>query len=293
MTALETRLLAEGAELELPGGFRSVLLTRSRDRKGLQGIHLVKHRGIHYIYKVYGCRRHATKAVLDRIAARIEGRSTPDPAGRLAIERRCLRVWRENGFDVFREIESAPAISFGAPALCLEYVPGQSAMRYFADTAVGRKERLDALSRLADAWGRRHELARRLNEPLLIHEHPSLTHIWHGEDGRFYHFDFEVVYTGGRLSERIAREALRLVRALLRYAPAADREEYLDVFLKHYRPHGFLRIAYQDLWRSPNPFVRLYRLFERLGPRARLPFSQFDVARMVMERLSARDAGVT
>jgi len=293
MTALESRSAREGTELELPGGYRSVLVTRSDDRRGPQGIHLVEHAGTHYIYKVYGARRNPLKGILERIAARIEGRSGPSPATRLAVERRCLRVWRDHGFDVFREIETGPEISFGAPALCLEYVQGRSALRYFADPSVAKDEKLEALHRLAGEWARRHELAQRLNEPLLIHEHPSLEHIWRGEDGRFYHFDFEVVYTGRRLRERIGREVLRLVRAVLRYAPEADREEYLEVFLEKYRLHDFLRLAFEDLWRSPSPFVRVWRFFEWLGPRARLPLSQFAVARMVMEKLTARGEHAT
>ena len=286
MTPLEARLIPEGAEVELPGGHRGKLITRSSKRSGPQGIYLVHAGGADYVYKVYGPRCSRAREWGNRLASVLEGRSAPDPAARLDVERRALRLWRQHGFAVFQEAGSAPEIPFGAPTLALEYVPGRSAQDYFADKAVPKGEKLEALRRLVAEGARRNDLARRLNEPLLVHEYPALVHIWRGDDGVFRHFDFEVVFTRRRRIEHlIAREILRYTRSVLRATPEADRAEFLEVILEHYPHREFLRMAYRDPWRSPNPAVRIFRFFERHARRGRQPLSRFAVARRIAERL--------
>lgn len=282
----DSRHIPEGAEVDLPGGFRGTLLTRSDDRSGPQGVYLVEHGSAQYVYKVYGARRNWVKQCRDRVYSFLEGRSGPAPAVRRDVEQRALALWREHGFSVFPQPESAPAIDFGAPVLCVGYVPGRTAYTHFADPAISREDKFRLLRTLVADWARRHELARRLSEPLLVQEHPSLEHIWLGEDGRSYYFDFEVVFwKRSRLHQFIGREILRYTRAVVRCVPEEESEEYLDLVLRHYPLPEFFRIAYVDLWRHPNPFVRAFRFFERLTERARRPLSSFEVIRRIIERL--------
>ena len=285
-TGVESRLIPEGAEVVLPGGYQATLVTRSNDRAGSQGIYLVKQNSAAYIYKVYGNRCNPIRQWSNRLGALLEGRSKPDAETRLRIERQTLALWRQHGFPVFREAPSAPHIEFDAPYLRMEYVPGASATQYFADPAVERKAKFETLGRLIMEWGKRHELARSLHEPSLVHEHPSLGHLWRGEDGIFYTFDFEVVFTRAyRTDHLIAREIFRLTRSVITTVPAEERGDYLDFILKHYPFPEFFKIAYTTLCASPNPFVRAFRFLERHAPRNRRPFSRFQVARWIHERL--------
>ena len=285
-TRLESRLIPEGDEVALPGGYRGILVTRSEDRAGLQGVYLVRHGSQACIYKVYGNRRNPIRQWGDCITSFLEGRSNPDATARLKVEQDTLRIWRRHGFPVFREVPSAPIIEFGAPVLCLEYVPGATAADYFGDPGVGQEAKFDALRTLVAEWGKRHQLAKRLSEPLLVHEHPSLGHLWRGEDGCFFTFDFEVAFTRAHhIDQLIAREILRLTRAVLAIVPAKDRSAYLDLILKNYPLPEYFKIAYIILCKSPNPFVRAFRFIERRTARNRKPLSRFQMADLIVKQL--------
>jgi len=286
MVLFESRLHPEGSEVNLPGVGPALLLARSAERKGAQGTYLIEREGRRFVYKVYGARRNPVKAVADHTISFLEGRSSPAPSARRDTERCALRLWREHGFPVFHEIESAPAIAFGAPVLTLEYVPGRRMDHCFLDPDIAREAKLEMVGKLAHDWARRHELAERLAEPMLIHEHPGLTHIWLGDDGQHYYFDFEVAFTR-RASVRhlIAREILRLVRSVLKIASDEEREDLLDVILKNYRHTEFLRLAAYDLWAPRRFAVRIFRWFEHRTPRNRRPFSKFETAQWIVARL--------
>lgn len=186
------------------------------------------------VLKVYRSRRAPTREFLGRFSHRVfEGKRDPSPEGRWETERFSLALWTQHGFRVPAILDRPPPAWIGdAPYLWLERVEGPRLYDLLRDESQREAEKEALVRRLAVEDRRRHRLALELNEPLLLHEHPTTKHKLVLADGSLCTFDLE----GG-------------------YLP-----NYSVLLAVGYEVAGILR----SIWRSPTgpcfdePLTRLY-----------------------------------
>ena len=115
------------------------------------------------------------------------------PRARLANEKKCLDIWRDAGFRVFKtyddvEVSGLPEGGY----LLFEYLPALKFKDYFGDESVPLDDRMATYRRFLKEWYRRHEIAVTRREPGLKQENGDMKHvmiIYHG----FLYFDLEMV----------------------------------------------------------------------------------------------------
>ena len=284
--------MADAPRVDLGGGVTGCRLDRSRGGRGRQGVYYVCEHGHPCVLKVFDRKESELRRLWADLGNCFVGRTGASPSQRYLTERACLAVWRRHGFDVFQECDAAPEVSIGAHHICMEYVPGRSVGDFLADPDVPRRRKTALVARLAHEWRWRHDIALAHREPLLIHEHPTLVHVWMGPHGRLIHYDFEIAYArAGKLDDLIARELIGFLRSLYKLSSQEEFDRYLAAFLSVYPCRRRIERAYTLFFRSPNPVVRAFRFFERLIPRSRRPHSKFRVARMLAARIADDRAG--
>ncbi|MBZ0253378.1 MAG: hypothetical protein K8I02_08570, partial [Candidatus Methylomirabilis sp.] len=146
------------------------------------------------IYRRRGTRAQEWSRALSHLF--IEGKRGAGARARRDTERLCLTLWAAHGFDVFTVFDLPPPSWIAHPTLWIEYCPGRSLLWAMLDASVPWEQKLGWLRRLASDMARRHALALRLGEPLLVQEHGTVNHVpVSGE--RLIPFDFEVAYRAG------------------------------------------------------------------------------------------------
>lgn len=216
----------------------------------------------------------------------LAGKSSLRPRDRFETEKRVLETWREHGFHVFEQAEKEDFIGIKEPHLVLEYVHGQTLLSYFADPHVGKDEKIAILRRFIPEWGRRHDLAMKSGNRLLIQEHPSFKHVFVNEAGRLIFFDFETVYQAPHsLPSLIGREIAGYVRSLYKVTPPDEFSGFLDIIIQEYPHREYLLYPFRYFFRHPNPIMRVLYSLDRRLPRHQKRHSKYPVARMLGEHL--------
>ena len=211
------------------------------------------------------------------------------PRARLQNEQRAMRVWKEAGFRVFGiyenvEVEGLPKGGYALYA----YVPGRNFHKYLPDESVPIEERLHWYRVFLDQWHRRHALACRTRNPLLIHENGDIKHVMLYQD-ELYWFDFEMVFrSGAHIEDLVARELLAYIKTLASFLPPERFDLFFSETLDRYPARDLLERIYPYMFRNRNPLVRFGRRLDfAFRRRARKPNSKYRLALKVRDTLAA------
>jgi hypothetical protein len=156
------------------------------------------------------------------------------------------------------------------PHLVLEHVAGRTVSAELRDPAVPSATLVAGLARFAPEWSRRHDLAESLEEPGLVHAHPSFNHAI-DRAGEWVSFDFEYAYTDRRrVPALVAVEIAGFVASLAHYG-GARFEPLLAALVAAYPERSRLARAVREAAVARFPLVeRASRAFPVLragGPR--------------------------
>lgn len=262
----------------LPAQMTAVCLSRSAHGSGRHGVYRVDTGGGRFVLKCFDRKRGRLQEFFGRLENRLAGRSAPDALTRYRTEKKTLAIWRENGFAVFRRPPDLPHLALDRPHLALEYVPGRTLKAYLADGNIRLEAKLATLKQFIAAWGRRHALAVKTANPLLIHEHATFQHVWRSDDGRLIFYDFETAYTSGRrMPDLVGREIAGYLRSVLNVLSPADYERFLQLVIREYPHPEFLDYPCNCFFRHPNPLIRLLTALDRRRPRNRRLKSKYNV----------------
>lgn len=270
-----------------PSRFKVTCLEYSKRGDGHHGIFLIEDPGAQkYVVKCYSRKRSHWREVLNAISNYLSGRSSSRPLGRFNIEKKVLQTWREHGFDVFKQPKDLESLEITKPHLLFEYVKGQTLLSYFADPRISKEDKIEKLKRFIPEWGRRHHIAMKSGNRLLIQEHPSFKHVYINDGGRFIFFDFETVYTKlHSLPSLIGREIAGYVRSLYKVIPPEEFNEFLKLIINEYPHREYLLYPYDYFYRHPNPLVRFSHSLVRRLPRNKRRHSKYLVAPLIRDCL--------
>lgn len=266
----------DGIPFALPDGMTAVCLSRSRGGGAKHGIYLVETSAKRWVIKYYHHKRGQLQRLFSKLENYLSGRSGVSPQRRFRNEKQSLQIWRDNGFEVFRQCDEFPSISIDAPHLVFEYVAGRTLKDYFLDREIPKADKLLAFKRFLPEWGRRHFLAYKTKNRQLIQEHATFQHVYmSAEDQRFIFYDFEVVYTQRySLPGLIGREIAGYIRSL----PPEDLDDYLHILIREYAYPQFLYYPFYYFFRHPNLFLRFLHALDRQLPRNRRQRSKYNIA---------------
>lgn len=270
----------------LPDGMTAVCLSRSLRAEAKHGIFLIETSGKKWVIKYYHHKRGKPQRLFSYLENYLGGRSGISPHRRFRNEKQSLQIWRENGFDVFRQPDEFPPISIDAPHLIFEYVPGRTLKDFFLDREISRADKLRAFKRFLAEWGRRHFLAHKQENRYLIQEHATFQHVYlSAEDQRFIFYDFEIVYTHRHsLPGLIGREIAGYVRSL----PLEDLDDYLPILIREYPRPEFLYYPFYYFFQHPNLCLRFLYAVDRQLPRNRRQKSKYNIALRIQDYLQKR-----
>lgn len=206
----------------------------------------VEHQGEVYILKCYGLKRSRFRTALRQFGSLyLVGKSSISPKARMETEQKTLSLWRREGFDAPKAYGvDAPQY---APCLGMEYVKGPLLSQVFQDPQQPMERKLDLMTRFAKKLCERHARALTLNEPGLLFEHPTFTHVILSND-RFVCFDFEIVFTWKKdLQRLVRREIAGFCRSLVRRASEDQGQSLINAFVAAYPKRSDIERMNQEL----------------------------------------------
>ncbi|UCF83855.1 MAG: hypothetical protein JSV50_22310 [Desulfobacteraceae bacterium] len=234
------------------------------------------------VLKVYYGTRSTLRYIAGTISNYFQGQTSFMPQARLANERKCLDIWRNAGFRVFKVYEDVKVSGLPEGGYMLfEYLPALKFKDYFGNESVPLKDRMTTYRQFLKEWHRRHELAVTWREPRLIHENGDIKHVMIIDKG-FLYFDFEMSFRSrkkDRVVEFVSREILAYLKTLRRLVGPDLFKLFLKETIDHYPGTEFLKNTYTVMFTHPNPIIRLARRLDRkTGLRAAKPHSKYNVA---------------
>ena len=244
------------------------------------------------VLKVYYGSRSTLRYVTGTISNYFQGQTSFMPQARLANEKKCLDIWRDAGFRVFKtyddvEVSGLPEGGY----LLFEYLPALKFKDYFGDESVPLDDRMATYRRFLKEWHRRHEIAVTRREPGLIHENGDMKHVMIIDDG-FLYFDFEMIFRSRRktrVEEFVSREILAYLKSLRKIVGPDLFKLFLNETIKHYPGTEYLQNTYTVMFAHPNPVTRMARKLDRkTAPRAAKPHSKYNVSLQLKSLLDGR-----
>lgn len=170
------------------------------------------------VLKIYRRRRSIRRELFAGLShALFERKRGVRPHQRRETEREGLTLWASEGFDVPAIFDAAPPVSAaGQPVLWLEFLRGRRLFELVRDTRVSETEKERLVARLARSQALRHRRALELNQPLLVHEHPTAKHVL-VVGSRLVTIDLEGAYAPSYpVLYAVARELAGFLRSLWR-----------------------------------------------------------------------------
>ncbi|MFO7536022.1 MAG: hypothetical protein R6X19_10155 [Kiritimatiellia bacterium] len=225
----------------------------------------------------------------------MNGQTSYMPKTRLKNEQASMKIWREAGIRVFNiydnvEVEGLPP---GGYAL-YEYVPGRNFHKYLPDESVPLEERLRWYRIFLEQWHRRHALACRTRNPMLIHENGDIKHVML-HNNELYWFDFEMVFrSGAHIEDLVARELLAYIKTLRTFLSPERFDLFLKETLERYPDRNYLELIYPYMFKNRKPLHRLGRWIDfNFKAKSRKPDSKYQLALLIRDYLAAhpRSAG--
>lgn len=238
------------------------------------------------VQKIYRSRRGRFRETLAAISHRFfEGKRGVRPAQRWETERTALTLWRREGFDVPRLV-AAPscADAVDGPCLWLEYLEGPRLFELLHDATVPGARKAELVRELASAQQQRHRRALELNEPLLLHEHPTTKHVLL-VDERLVTIDLEGGYRPGYpVLFGVAQELAGFVRSVWTGAAPCFEEPLPLAYLEGYADPSLLADACRA-WTTLGP----WRWFRRSDQRRRGTRSKYSLMDQLSRYLGAQN----
>jgi hypothetical protein len=213
------------------------------------------------------------------------------PRARRRTELDSIRLWRDSGFRVFDVYPDVDVEGMDPTLYALyEYVSRPRLVELLGRQDLPLAQRIELWRGFIPVWHRRHALAIERGEPRLIHENGDLKHVMVMEDGDYLMFDFEMVFRSKRrVKEFAAREILAFLKSLAKTVGRRDFPAFMEATVAHYPDDDLLRYTHAFAFANPNPVLRLARSVDRLiKPRARKPYSKYNVARLLEHALASR-----
>ncbi|OHB75347.1 MAG: hypothetical protein A2Z34_04870 [Planctomycetes bacterium RBG_16_59_8] len=202
---------------------------------------------------------------------------------RYETEKRTHDRWSRFGMPVLNRLNIPVPPEAGGMAIWYEWCSGRRLSELMADDSIEWTKKDDLLEKLGSETGRRHDIAIREQEPLLVHEHSALKHFF-VEGERLVGFDFEGGY-GPRyaLREAMADEFSGILRSIAQ--TTGDR--YPEAFRSFARGYGNTdRLRGIAVWASSGGGIR--RRLKRLRDFfLRDRFSKTVVLRRLAEMLGS------
>ncbi len=218
----------------------------------------------------------------------LTGRTSQMPRARFRHEVASVRLWEKHGFRCFGmhpEVRVAGLPDEGY--MLYDWTPGRHFREYFKDAAVPLEERLAMWRRWVPEWHRRHMIAVREREPMLIHENGDVKHVMLWQGG-FTYFDFEICFRSRNVRDLVGREILAYMRSAGKFFGDELYERLMDELVAHYPDKTLLLAAWEHAFANDNPVIRVGRWLDvRLKPRHHSKYSKYGVARDLKRRLDA------
>lgn len=274
---------------QLLGAFSPRLLDASARGSGWNSVWRIDLNGSTRVLKVYGRRRGRFREWMTDATHRLGGRTSYTAAARRDTEARCLRLWREAGFDVPALADPTPDFPrLPAPFLLMEYIPGPSLAKTLADPDMAAEQKSALWRRYAAEWGARHAAVLARGEPALLQEHPDLEHVLVSGD-RLVTFDLEVAYTGaGTVCDRIAAELAGMVRSLFKRLPPEEARHLLRLLIDAYPDRTRLEAVDAALFANASPLKRLFHALDRRLIRKAGGMDKYAAARLLRNALNEK-----
>jgi len=222
----------------------------------------------------------------------LQGQTSYWPKTRCRMERQCMQLWAKHGFATFEIYDvdvRAPGCVPGA-YLLMEYVEAPELLDFLLDHRHSLDERFGLYRKWLPEWSRRHDLAIKLREPLLVHENGDGGHVML-RNGGFLWYDFEMVYRSrASVGRAVAHEIAQYIWHIHKSLPEVLRGRFLDETIAGYPVPERLLTAYDYFYHHPNPLMRLGRACDRLfRAKAQKPTSKYRVTARLKERFDAAD----
>lgn len=245
-------------------GFPAEVLSSSKRGGERQRVLKVHYHGTPIIVKCYGIKKSLFRELL-RQGGGIQfavGKSSPSVAGRCRTEQEVMQLWSGLNFDTPRLLKLDFLASAPQPCLAMEWIPGPTLAAIMRSDQYALEYKRQIVESLAQAMNKRHARALEMQEPRLVVEHTSLTHVLVA-DGRLAQIDFEISFTRASQIDRFARH--EIAGTLLSIAKA-DRTHsllFLKAFAGAYDARSRFERTIEELQRYGT--VPLVPLLDRAG----------------------------
>lgn len=199
------------------------------------------------ILKCYGLKRSRLRAMVRQFGSFfLIGKSSVTAGGRRATELAVMTLWKQEGFDV-PALYDLPELPRDFPlCIAMEWIPGPTLAEVLRDDGLPLDDKKAIIAQYARIWAKRHAHALELNEPRLLQENPTLSHVFYSND-RLVHFDFEIVFTWKKDLERLVRREIVGVVHSLAKAGEDNFESLLDTLLDNYPDLSHFRRVVAEL----------------------------------------------
>lgn len=225
------------------------VLNTSRRGDGRQQIIKVTHDQTFIILKCYGLKRTRLRALIRQFGSRFVVRKSSITAkARRDTELEVLALWTREGFDVPAVYPQAEPPRDFPCCVVMEWIPGPTVTEMLRDDHTPLAFKKEVIARYAGVWARRHARALELNEPRLLQENPTLSHVFLSGD-RLVHFDFEIVFTWEKDLERLVRREIAGVLQSMSKASGDNFGPLLDTLLEAYPDLSHFRQTARELGR--------------------------------------------
>lgn len=199
------------------------------------------------ILKCYGLKRTRLRALIRQFGSFfLIRKSSVTVSGRRATEVAVMSLWKQEGFDVPSLFDLPDLPRNFPPCIAMEWIPGPTLVQVLRDEDHPLSVKKEIIARYARIWAKRHARALECNEPRLLQENPTLSHVFYA-DGRLVHFDFEIVFTWKKDLERLVRREIVGVAHALAKAGGEDFEPLLDTLLDNYPDLSHFRKTVAEL----------------------------------------------
>jgi hypothetical protein len=215
------------------------------------------------VLKLYRFRRSRFRERCKDFAQRVlEGKRGATAKARHDTEAAGVRCWMREGFDVVRPVDRPRPDGIKPPAAWFEYCDAPRLDEVLCDDAVDQGRKAVLARELAAVCAGRHRRAVELREPLLVHEHGNVNHVFVDGD-RLVFFDLENGFRPGfPIVEALAQEVAGFLRSIVKFGGASS-DELLKEFVAGYTDQDLLRRVLEHAVESRSLVRRLKRWHDR------------------------------
>jgi tRNA A-37 threonylcarbamoyl transferase component Bud32 len=208
----------------------------------------IEHRGTPLVVKCYGRKRGAVRTATRAFGCWLLGKSSPRIEARFRTESQVLALWRREGFDVPELVPLDLSDEIPGPYLVMEWIPGAHLGKALRGPRLSADAKREAMARFGAACGARHARAVETNEPRLLCDHPSVSHVLLADD-RLVHIDFELVRTRTKSLDRLARREIVRFLSSISSTIGDEIRPVMEAFVAAYPDASRLERTRDDLAR--------------------------------------------